>query len=101
MPEFDNLVKAQTKELLIDRFFVCSCSFAECFIHREWRTRQLLKMAAQEEGLAAKVKEEKEAERKAKEQVCDAGIRSVTHLHGRAERSGVGGQSRKACGKLA
>jgi len=53
MAEFDELVKAQTKELLIDR---------------EWRTRQLLKMAAQEEGLAAKNKEEKDVQKKAKEQ---------------------------------
>ena len=35
---------------------------------REWRTRQLLKMAAQEEGIAAKNKEEKDVQKKAKEQ---------------------------------
>jgi DnaJ family protein C protein 8 len=52
-PGFEDIVKAQLKELLIDR---------------EWRTRQLLKMASQEEQLAAKEKESKDTEKKAKEQ---------------------------------
>jgi DnaJ family protein C protein 8 len=50
---FEDATKQQLKELLIDR---------------EWRTRQLLKMAGQEEQIAAKVKEEKDTEKKAKEQ---------------------------------
>lgn len=61
MPGFEERVKAVLKELLIDK---------------EWRTRQLLKLAAQEEALAAKAKQEREEEEKKKltaEQEWEAG----------------------------
>lgn len=54
-------------------------------------------MAAQEEGLAAKVKEDKDAERKAKEQVSTC----VDLVLMYAERRRVGSKSRKARRKLA
>lgn len=54
MPDFEEKVAVTLKELLIDR---------------EWRTRQLLKLAAQEESLAAKAKQEREEEHKVKQTV--------------------------------
>lgn len=51
-PVFDLAVRAEVKEMLIER---------------EWRKRQLLKAAAVEEGLAAKEKEQRAAEKESKE----------------------------------
>ena len=51
-PEFDSLIRAEVKEILIER---------------EWRKRQLLKAAAIEDALAAESKAKRAAEREAKE----------------------------------